>query len=115
MSKPIIIAARQVAREVRAQEDNLDAALAGQARLLGTLLEARRNTGVSAGIGTGALDHAFDAMSHGRELRNAMLAMHRELAQMNLKEMAAGDVLPCPEERGLGELRVVASESSKAA
>lgn len=98
MSKPIIAAARELAKEVREQEDSLDAALAGQARLIGALLDARRSAGISARIGTTAIERAFDAVAQGRELRASMLAVHAELARMNLRELAVGDEAPCPDE-----------------
>lgn len=114
MSKAIIATARQIAAEIRAQEDSVDAALAGQARLLGSLLDARRITNVPAQLGAVALDRAFEALTHGRMLRESMLAMHRELAGMNLRELGFGDVVPCPEE-GNGRLSLVVSEDTKAA
>ncbi len=114
MSKPIIAAARDLAREVRAQEDTLDIALAGQARLIGTLLDARRSAGISARFGNGALDRAFDAMGHGRELRNSMLDVHAELARMNLRELAIGDVEECPVEPAGANLTLVTAEAAAA-
>jgi hypothetical protein len=108
MSKPIIAVARELAREVRTQEDNLDIALAGQARLLGALLDARRNAGISARFGSTALDRAFDAVAQTREVRNSMLAMHQELAQMNLRELATGDEADCPEPAGLSVVPTIA-------
>lgn len=114
MSKSVIGAARTLAREVRAQEETLDEALAGQARLIGALLDARRTAGVSARFGTSAIDRAFDAIAHGRELRNAMLAVHQELAQINVRELAVGDVAECPEEGALAPLTLVATEQRAA-
>lgn len=111
MSKPIIAAARDLVHEVRTQEDNLDIALAGQARLIGALLDARRSAGVSARVGSGALDRAFDAINHGRELRNSMMAMHAELAGMNLRELAVGDVEDCPPVEGGMTLVVTAQDA----
>lgn len=109
MSKPIIAVARELAREVRTQEDNLDIALAGQARLLGALLDARRSAGISARIGSTAVDRAFDAVALTREVRNSMLAVHQELAQMNLRELAMGDEGECPKEpEGLSVVPTVA-------
>lgn len=114
MSKPIIAAARELAHEVRTQEDNLDIALAGQARLIGALLDARRSAGISARAGSSALDRAFDAINHGRELRNSMIAMHAELASMNLREMAVGDVEDCPPVEG-GMTLVVTAQDARVA
>lgn len=97
MSKPIIATARQVAAELRTQENAIDAAIAGQARLIGTLLDARLGAGVPATFGSEALERAFEAIDHGRALRGAVLSMHRELAQVNIREVAVGDVSECPE------------------
>lgn len=115
MSNSVIGAARTLAREVRTQEETLDLALAGQARLIGALLDARRTAGVSARFGTDAIDRAFDAIVHGRELRNAMLAVHAELAQMNVRELAIGDVSQCPEEGSLRPLSIVPAQDQRAA
>ena len=114
MSHTIIAAARQLQAEIRRQEDNLDLTIAGQARLLGALLDARRTANVPARVGTAALDKAFEAIGHGRMLRESMLAMHQELAALNLRELAVGDVSDCPTE-GFGGLTVVASSSRHAA
>ena len=114
MSKAIIAAARQLRDEIRSQEDTIDAALAGQARLVSALLEARRAANVSARTGENALERAFEAIEHGRELRKSVLAMHKELAQLNVRELAVGDVFECPPAGALPELRVVASQSEAA-
>ena len=98
MSREIIAKARQIRAEIRSQEDTLDAALAGQARLLGTLLEVRRAANVPARTGAVALDRAFDAITQGRAMRENMLAIHKELAQLDLRELAIGDVSECPDE-----------------
>ena len=116
MSKAIIAAARQLREEIRSQEDHIDAALAGQARLIGALLDARRATSVSARTGENALERAFEAIEHGRELRKSVLEMHRELARMNLRELAIGDVSECPEDvSGFGSLTLVSSAETKVA
>ena len=114
MSKEIIAAARQLRDEIRSQEDNIDATLAGQARLVSALLEARRSANVSARTGESALERAFEAIEHGRELRKSVLAMHKELAQMNLRELAVGDVFECPPAAELPALHVVSSRSEAA-
>ena len=114
MSKAIIATARQLAAEIRSQEDMLDAALAGQARLLGSLLEARSASNVPAKFGAAALERAFDAIGHGRMLRESMLAVHQELAQTNLRELGVGDLAECPEE-GSGRLSLVVNKAARAA
>lgn len=114
MSNVVISTARNLAAEIRAQEDNLDATLAGQARLVGALLDARRSAKVPASVGNVALDRAFEAITHGRELRKSMLAIHAELAQMDLREIAVGDVSDCPKLDLNGPTLVVAREAHAA-
>ena len=114
MSRTIIAAAREIRAEIRSQEDNIDATLAGQARLVGALLDARRAANVPARVGADVLDRAFEAIDHGRKLRESMLAMHKELAQMNLRELAAGDVSECPPDESFGVFTLVRSGETTA-
>lgn len=98
MSRPIVSAARQISGEVRSSEDGFDLALANNARLVASLLDARREAGLPASVGRSALNRALEAISHGAKAREALLDMHQELSRLNLRELATGDLLECPEE-----------------
>jgi hypothetical protein len=108
MRRDLIAAARQIAGEVRASENQYDLALANNARLVAGLLEARVKAGLPAKIGGGALEQAIGAISHGAKARQMVLEAHEELARLNLRELAVGDVVECPEKWASLEPNVVA-------
>ena len=110
----LIAAAREIRNDVRSSEDSFDVALANSARLVAKLLDARLETGVPARIGRSALNRALEAVSYGARARETLLDMHEELAQLNLRELAAGDVLECPD-LTTGRLSVVPSTEQAAA
>ena len=98
MSRQILNAARHISGAVRSSEDGFDLALANNARLVASLLDARREAGLPASVGRGALNRALEAISYGAKARESLLDMHRELAGLNLRELATGDLVECPEE-----------------
>ena len=98
MSRVILSAARQISGEVRSSEDGFDLALANNARLVASLLDARREAGLPASVGRDALNRALEAISYGAKARESLLDMHRELAGLNLRELATGDLSECPED-----------------
>ena len=113
MSRQIVSAARQIAGEVRSSEDGFDLALANNARLVASLLDARREAGLPASVGRGALNRALEAISHGAKARESLLDMHQELAELNLRELATGDLSQCPTEYGAAQLSVVPSADGR--
>lgn len=115
MRQKIMIAARQIASEVRASENSCDVALADNARLLAALLDARREAGVPAKTGQQALGRALDALNHVAKAREMLLESHAELARLNLRELAVGDMSECPELMPSGQMTLVSQTNSKAA
>ena len=115
MRHHILPAARQIRTEIRTSEDGFDLALANNARLVASLLDARRETGVPARVGRAALNHALEAMSLAAKARESLIQAHEELAILNLRELASGDVLECPEEWTKAQLRAVSDTERKVA
>ena len=109
MRTEILAAARQIRGTVRTSEDGYDVALANNARLVAALLEARVNAGLPAKTGRDALENALEAITLGAKARERLLETHDQLAKLNLRELAVGDVFECPEEFGFGGLTVVGS------
>ena len=112
MRHEIFAAARQIAGDVRLSENDLDVALAGNARLVATLLDARREAGLPARTGQAAVDRALQAIRHTAEARSSLLEMHAELARLDLREMAVGDLTECPDGFVTGHLRAVPSQAA---
>ncbi|MDP9413600.1 MAG: hypothetical protein M3Q08_05805 [Pseudomonadota bacterium] len=115
MRNHIIAAARQIRGDVRTTENDYDVALANNARLIAALLDARVKAGLPARTGREAVEHAIEAITHAAKARQLMLQAHEELARLNLRELAVGDLTECPEDWGFGGLTVVASEPQSAA
>jgi hypothetical protein len=111
MRREIFATARQIAGDVRTSENDFDVAIAGNARLIARLLDARRESGLPARTGRAAVDRALQAMSHAAEARTSLLEMHAELARLDVRELAVGDLVECPEEFK-GQLRVVPSQAA---
>ena len=60
MTKPIIASAREIAADLRAHENDVDATLAGQARLISRLIEARKSAGLPAMVGAEIVDQLLE-------------------------------------------------------
>lgn len=115
MRHELLASARRIAGELRTSENDCDLALANNARLVATLLDARREAGLPAGTAREAVGRAVEAISYSAKARDMLLDAHRELAQLNLRELAAGDLSECPESWRLsGSLTVVDGESRAA-
>lgn len=112
MRHDLIASARRIRAELKASENDYDLALANNARLIATMLDARRERGLPASIGREALGRAVEAIAHAAKARESLLSAHDELAQLNLRELAMGDVLECPED--WARLSVVPTESRAA-
>ena len=110
MSLPVITAARQIRTDLRAQEDSVDTALAGQARLISRLLEARVAAGIPAAVGAEIVDTAILAVSQFGELRRTVRQMHTDLAELDIRSI--GDTLDCPKVEGV--LHIVTNDDSEA-
>jgi len=98
MRRELIASARQIAGELKASENDCDVALATNARLVATMLDARRAAGLPARTGRAALGRAVEAISHAAKARDMLLDAHQELARLDLRELAAGDMSECPED-----------------
>ena len=109
----LIAVAREIRDDVRSSEDGFDLALASSAKLVAKLLDARREAGVPARIGRSAVNRALEAVAYGAKARETLLDMHEELAQLNLRELATGDLSDCPPLEG--QLSVVGASDRKAA
>jgi hypothetical protein len=115
MRRELIASARHIAGELKTSENDFDIALANNARLVATMLDARRAAGLPARTGRAALERAVEAITHAAKARDMLLDAHQELAGLNLRELAAGDMSECPEDWGLiGKLTVVESGSEAA-
>ncbi|HEY0114578.1 MAG TPA: hypothetical protein VGB54_02545 [Allosphingosinicella sp.] len=109
----VIAAAREIAGEIRSVEDQMDRALAGKARLIATMLDKRLEAGLPARTGRNVLSHGLEAFSLARQAREEMLTMHEQLASLDLRELAVGDVLDSP--KFTEQLRLVESNGAQAA
>jgi hypothetical protein len=94
MTKPIITSAREIAADLRAHENDVDATLAGQARLISRLIEARKSAGLPAMVGAEIVDQAIVAVSQCGELRRTVRDIHASLAAIDIR--AVGDESDCP-------------------
>jgi len=94
MTKPIIASARELAADLRAHENDVDATLAGQARLISRLIEARKSAGLPAMVGAEIVDQAIVAVSQCGELRRTVRDIHASLAAIDIR--AVGDSVDCP-------------------
>jgi hypothetical protein len=84
----------QVAKSLYASEDSIDAAIAQVSRFVGEMPQARQEARFAACVGQDALSHAITAMSALATARQAMIAAHEALAQVqeqfNLGPLAFG-------------------------
>ena len=114
MRKQIIEnAAYEVATQVRAVEDTIDAALAEIAELQSRMM--RVNTVAAANYGTihPALEQLASAVARLVETRGAIVACHAALADAKtkvpgLRTVAWGDGEECPPPSSQADLRIVA-------
>lgn len=105
-------AAFDVATQVRAVEDTIDAALAEIAELQGRILHAHSVAGVGVGVAQGSLEHLAGALQGLIGARGGMANCHRALVEARqnvpgLRVVGFGDTDPCPK-TGAADLRVVA-------
>jgi hypothetical protein len=96
MRHELLNSARRIAGELRTSEDEYDVAMATNARLVASLLDARREAGLPAATGSDALDHALQAIACAAEARGKLIAAHDALAKLDLRELATGDLSECP-------------------
>ena len=97
MRHQIIASARRIAGELQATENDFDTAIANNARLVATMIDARLAAGLPAAVARGAFGKAVEAISHLAKARDLLIDAHQELAQLNIRELATGDLSQCPE------------------
>lgn len=115
MRHPLIASARRIAGELKNSETHCDTALASHSRLLATMLDARVEGGLPSRTGRAALGRAADAIAHAAKAREMLLDAHDELAQLDMRELAAGDLSECPEKWVTGaQLAVVETDANAA-
>ena len=107
-------AAFEVATQVRAVEDCLEATLAEIAELQGRMIRARGIAGVGIATGQEALAEVANSLQALVSARGSIAAAHAALVDAKqrvpgLRTVAFGDGEECPPTKGqLAELRVVA-------
>jgi len=100
MRNELLASARRIASELRTSENDSDLALATNARLVATLADARREAGLPGLTGREALERAVEAVACAAEARGKLLDAHAALAELNLRELATGDLSSCPKLSG---------------
>lgn len=106
-------AAFEVATQVRAVEDAIEAALAEIAELQGRMVRARAAMGVATATGHEAFEQLAVAMQSLVKARGGMANCHITLKETKqfvpgLRTVAFGDAEECPPQHGHADLRVVA-------
>ena len=104
--------ALDVAHQVRAVEDSIEAALIELAELQNRMIRARSITGVGIATGHAALEQVAVSLQGLVHARGGMAQCHAELVTAKrlvpgLRATSFGDVQECPEEKK-GQLRSVA-------
>ena len=106
-------AAYEVAAQVRAVEDSIDATLAEIAELQSRMMRINAVAQVGPATIHGALAEVSAALASLVAARGAVVACHTELAQARgkvpgLRTVSYGDEGKCPEKTGHADLRIVA-------
>lgn len=115
MSRSIIVSARQIASELKFAENDCDAALARNARLVAAMLDARVAAGLPARTGHKAVGRAVEAISCTAKARECLIDAHAELARLDMRELATGDLSECPDLMVPTGLSVVRGDGKRAA
>ena len=114
MRKQLIeTAAYEVATQVRAVEDAIEAALAELAELQGRMVRARATMGVSTATGHEAFEQLAVTMNSLVKARGGMANCHATLKETTqfvpgLRTIGFGDAQECPPQQARADLRVVA-------
>lgn len=114
MRKQLIeTAAYEVATQVRAVEDAIEAALAELAELQGRMVRARATMGVSTATGHEAFEQLAVTMNSLVKARGGMANCHVTLKETTqfvpgLRTIGFGDAQECPPQQARADLRVVA-------
>jgi hypothetical protein len=106
-------AAFEVATQVRAVEDAIEAALAEIAELQGRMIRARATMGVATATGHKAFEHLVQTTSSLVQARGGMAECHLTLKETTqfvpgLRTVGFGDMQECPPQAAKADLRIVA-------
>lgn len=106
-------AAFEVATQVRAVEDAIEAALAELAELQGRMVRARATCGIATATGHEAFEQLAVAMHSLVKARGGMASCHMSLKETTqlvpgLRTVGFGDAQECPPKQARADLRVVA-------
>ena len=106
-------AAFEVATQVRTVEDSIDATLAEIAELQSRVMHVNSVAGVGPAPIHAALQDLSAALRSLIEARGSIVSCHGELVEAKgkvpgLRTVGFGDLQPCPETTGSGQLRIVA-------
>ena len=80
-----VFVAKGVANKLWATEESLDGAIADASALMSSLIEARRELGVSAVVTDEATSKIAEAMAAMAQARHAMIETHRALGEVKLR------------------------------
>lgn len=105
--------AMDVAQQVRAVEDTIEAALIEIAELQGRMIRARSAAGVGIGTGHEALEQVAASLQALVQARGGMANCHAALVDVKqkvpgLRTVGFGDLTECPPPGATAPLRVVA-------
>lgn len=106
-------AAFEVATQVRAVEEAIEAALAEIAELQGRMIRARATMGVATATGHKAFEHLAQTTSSLVHARGGMAECHSILKETTqfvpgLRTVGFGDMQECPPQAAKADLRIVA-------
>jgi hypothetical protein len=106
-------AAFEVATQVRAVEDAIEAALAELAELQGRMVRARSTMGVATATGHEAFEQLVVTLGSLVKARGGMANCHMTLKETTrfvpgLRTVSFGDAEECPPQQARADLRVVA-------
>lgn len=106
-------AAYEVATQVRAVEDAIEAALAELAELQGRMVRARATFGIATATGHEAFEQLAVTMGSLVKARGGMANCHMTMKETSqfvpgLRTISFGDAQECPPKQARADLRVVA-------
>lgn len=106
-------AAFEVATQIRAVEDSIEAALAELAELQGRMVRARATFGIATATGHEAFEQLAITMQSLVKARGGMANCHMSMKEASqfvpgLRTVGFGDAQECPPQQARTDLRVVA-------
>lgn len=80
-----IFVVKRVAEKLWKTEESVDAAMADASKLMGDMIESRKELGLSPVVTDAATQKVADAMRAIADARAALVAAHSELAELKLR------------------------------